>query len=120
MNRKNLINTAKVLPLIVLVLLSSCSLKRDVTVRELKEHIVYLSSDLLKGRLTGSPGDSLAAVYIRKELISYGLVPLSGDGFQRFEVTKRIIPGKNNTFSIGRNELHSREGFYANGFQFRR
>ena len=65
-----------------------------------RNHVKYLSSDSLKGRLTGSTGDSLAAEYIRKELASFGFVPLSGDGLQRFEVTKRIIPGKNNSLLI--------------------
>jgi aminopeptidase YwaD len=84
----------------VILLISSCSGRREVTVRELREHIKYLSSDSLKGRLTGSTGDSLAADYIRKEFISYGLVPLAGDGMQRFEVTKRVIAGKNNSLLI--------------------
>ena len=88
------------LMLVFILLLFSCSGKREVTVKELREHIIYLSSDSLKGRLTGSTGDSLAAIYIRKELISYGLVPLSGDGWQRFEVTKRVVAGEKNSLSI--------------------
>jgi aminopeptidase YwaD len=88
------------LPVLVIILLFSCSGNRNVTVRELREHVQYLSSDSLKGRLTGSQGDSLAAEYIRKELASFGLVPLSGDGLQRFEVTKRIIAGKNNSLMV--------------------
>ncbi|MBK7710369.1 MAG: hypothetical protein IPJ37_05040 [Bacteroidales bacterium] len=87
-------------PLIGILFLFSCSGNREVTVKELKEHVRFLASDSLKGRLTGSPGDSLAAGYIREELASFGLIPLSGDGLQRFEVTKRIIPGKNNALVI--------------------
>jgi Peptidase family M28/PDZ domain/PA domain len=83
-----------------IILLFSCSGQRDVTVGELREHIKYLSSDSLKGRLTGSPGDSLAAEYIRKEFLSYGLVPLSGDGMQRYRVTNRIAAGKNNSLMV--------------------
>jgi aminopeptidase YwaD len=86
--------------LFLILLLFSCSGKREVTVKELTEHVKYLSSDSLKGRLTGSAGDSLAAEYIRKELITYGLMPLSGDGMQRFEVTKRVVAGKNNSLTI--------------------
>jgi aminopeptidase YwaD len=86
--------------LVVLLLLFSCSGRREITVKELRDHIQYLSSDSLKGRLTGSPGDSLAAGYIRKELLADGLVPLSGDGMQRFEVTKRVIAGKNNSLML--------------------
>jgi len=54
----------------------------------------------LKGRLTGSPGDSLAAEYIKSKFLSYGLIPLTGDGFQRFKVTKRVVAGKANALSI--------------------
>ncbi|MCX6326356.1 MAG: M20/M25/M40 family metallo-hydrolase [Bacteroidia bacterium] len=71
-----------------------------VTTKELQNHIKYLSSDSLKGRMTGLPGDSLAAEYIKNELASYGMIPLSGDGLQRFKVTKRVIPGKRNSLSI--------------------
>jgi hypothetical protein len=59
-----------------------------------------LSSDALLGRLTGSPGDSLAAEYIRSKLLSYGLIPLSGDGLQRYKVTKRVLAGKSNSLSV--------------------
>ncbi len=73
---------------------------REITSDELLNHIKYLSSDSLMGRLTGSTGDSLAAEYIKKELASYGLIPLSGDGLQRFKVTKKIVPGKENSLII--------------------
>jgi len=72
----------------------------SVTVGELKKHVSYLASDELKGRLTGTEGDSLAAVYIHNELKDYGLVPLSGDGFQRFRVTDKIIYGPANSLLI--------------------
>jgi aminopeptidase YwaD len=101
MKKNNVIKYIKrILPLIVILLLFACSGNRKVTVRELRDHIRYLSSDSLKGRLTGSPGDSLAAEYIRKELIFFNFVPLSGDGMQRFKVTKRIVPGKDNSLTI--------------------
>jgi aminopeptidase YwaD len=80
--------------------LTSCTGNRNATVKELQEEIKYLSSDSLKGRLTGSDGDSLAAEYIRQQLLSAGLKPLSGDGFQRYKVTKRVVPGKENSLRI--------------------
>ena len=91
---------AGTLQVFVILFLLSCKGHREVTTGELLNEIRYLSSDSLKGRLTGSPGDSLAAGYIRNKLASYGLVPLSGDGFQRFKVTKRIIVGKDNSLTI--------------------
>jgi len=88
------------LPLLVILFLISCSGNREVTTKELKDEIKYLSSDSLKGRLTGSPGDSVAAGYIKTKLASYGFIPLSGDGLQRFKVTKRVLPGKDNSLSV--------------------
>ena len=73
---------------------------RDVTVDELKMHVSYLTSDKLKGRLTGSEGDSLAAEYIRSELKASGLDPLYHKGFQRFRITDKIINGPNNLLTV--------------------
>jgi aminopeptidase YwaD len=88
------------LPLLVTLFLVSCSGNRNVTTKELQEHIKYLASDSLKGRMTGSVGDSLTAVYIKNELASFGFTPLTGDGLQRFKITKRVIPGKENSLSF--------------------
>ena len=68
----------------------------EVTVDELKKHVSYLASEALKGRRTGTDGDSLAALYIRNDLKGNGFVPLSGDGFQRYRVTDQIILGSAN------------------------
>jgi hypothetical protein len=88
------------LPVLVILFLFTIQGISQVTVRELQDHIKYLSSDSLKGRLTGSPGDSLAAEYIRSKFLSYGLTPLTGDGLQRFKVTKRVVAGKSNALSV--------------------
>ena len=90
------------LPILILVFLFSSGVNGQVSVKELQTDIKYLVSDSLKGRLTGSPGDSLAADFIRNKLISYGLIPLSGDGFQRFKVTKRVIAGKANSLLVNK------------------
>ncbi|MBL7965857.1 MAG: M20/M25/M40 family metallo-hydrolase [Prolixibacteraceae bacterium] len=72
----------------------------EVTVDELKNHISYLASEALKGRRTGTEGDSLAAEYIRKELKSIGLVPLHDKGFQHFRVTDKIVTGPANSLNL--------------------
>jgi aminopeptidase YwaD len=82
------------------ILISAETGNCQVPAGEYRDHIKYLSSDALVGRLTGSQGDSLAAVYIRSKLSSYGLVPLTGDGFQRFRVTRRILAGKANSLTL--------------------
>jgi hypothetical protein len=90
----------RTLPLLIILFLLSCKGNREVTTKELQDHIKYLASDSLQGRMTGSAGDSLAADFIKNELTSYGMIPLSGDGLQRFKVTKRVLPGKSNSLSI--------------------
>ncbi|NSW94672.1 MAG: M20/M25/M40 family metallo-hydrolase [Bacteroidales bacterium] len=85
-----------------LLLLSACNSTGDkeVTDKELTRHVRYLSSDMLAGRLAGTQGDSLASLYIRKQLRSAGLLPLAEDGFQNFQVTSKAEPGENNYFII--------------------
>jgi hypothetical protein len=97
---KSIIKTLFSLFLLVTISCSGPVHKRDVTADELLNHIKYLSSDSLKGRLTGSPGDSLAAEYIKSRFLSYGLVPLSGDGLQRFKVVEKVVAGKDNSLSV--------------------
>ena len=90
----------RIIPVLIILFIFSCKGNREVTVKELQGHIQYLASDSLKGRLTGSPGDSLAAEYIKNKLTSYGLIPLSGDGLQRFKVTRRVLAGESNSLSV--------------------
>jgi aminopeptidase YwaD len=78
----------------------SHSISRQVTTGELQGHIKYLASDSLKGRQTGTAGDSLAALYIKSQFMLSGLVPVAGDGFQRFEVTDKVVAGENNFLSV--------------------
>lgn len=94
--------------LMVLVTISFSKDKKrspDVTVNELQMHISYLASDALKGRLTGSEGDSLAAVYIRGDLKKSGLVPLYHKGFQYFRITDKIINGPANSLILNDNSI---------------
>jgi aminopeptidase YwaD len=76
------------------------SVTREIGAGELQDHIKFLSSDSLKGRQTGTMGDSLAAYYIKFQLSRAGLKPLSGDGFQRFKVADKVIAGEKNFLSV--------------------
>lgn len=85
---------------VLLAILISCNRYQRVTQYELRNHIRYLASDSLRGRFTGSVGDSLAAEYIRKDLMSSGFSPINNDGWQAFTVTRKVSPGKGNQLSI--------------------
>ncbi len=96
--------------------LISCNSQKEITADELIDHVTYLASDSLKGRLTGSPGDSLAALYIRDDLLSCGFVPATGEGFQRFSVTGNIYAGNNNSLSIHEKSYTLNEDFMPLAF----
>lgn len=91
----------------IILLLSACNggNKKDVTTKELYGHISYLASDELAGRLTGTEGDSLAAEYIREQFASAGLIPVSGNGFQQFEITSDLVASDKNHLEVAGNVL---------------
>jgi len=63
----------------------------EITSAEIKEHITFLASDELKGRLTGSDECLLAAEYIEKEFQSAELIPFfNNDYLQAFPVISDI------------------------------
>jgi len=103
-------------PILVFLFLFTYKGNSQVTVKELQGHIKYLSSDALLGRLTGSPGDSLAAEYIKNKLASYGLKPLSGDGLQRYKVTKRVVAGKSNSLAVNGTNYSPDKDFMPSSF----
>jgi hypothetical protein len=112
MTIRSLKPTVRIFILAVLTIFAfSCGRSRQISQSELRDHIKYLSSDSLKGRLTGSAGDSLSAEYIRKELASNGFIPVSNDGLQRFRVTKRVVAGKNNSLKIDGTEYTAGKDF---------
>jgi aminopeptidase YwaD len=103
--------------LMIILIAVSCSRNRSaITAGEFRESIKYLASDSLKGRLTGTPGDSLAAEFIKAKFLAYGLVPVSGDGFQRFKVTDKVVADSANKLSVeGKNFIHG-EDFEPSSF----
>ena len=68
----------------------------EITQEELREHIEFLASDSLKGRLPGTPEGVIAAQYIGNKLKQYGFTPLADNGYQYFEVVTEVIAGNNN------------------------
>jgi len=101
---------------IILSLSFTCAVNKEITTKELTKHVRYLASDDLEGRMTGSAGDSLAAVYIKKQLASYGLVPLSGDGFNRFKYNNKVSLGKGNILSVNNVSFTAENDFTPTAF----
>lgn len=64
--------------------------------RDALEHVEFLASDALEGRLAGSPGGQAAADYIAACFAEYGLQPVGANGgyFQPFKTTVTINTGQ--------------------------
>jgi aminopeptidase YwaD len=90
--------------IVVIISLAACNgtgkHNPEITTEDLSRHISYLASEELAGRMTGTEGDSLAAEYIRKQFLSYGLIPVEGDGFQRFSVTSDLVATDKNSLVL--------------------
>jgi Zn-dependent M28 family amino/carboxypeptidase len=52
-----------------------------ITARELREHVTYLASDDLRGRMVGTEGCRKAAQYIATQFRQAGLAPFNGQSF---------------------------------------
>ena len=80
-----------------------------VSIADLKEHLEFLASPRLRGRLTGTEGEKLATQYAANYFKSLGLKP-GGDGdsfFQEFEFTAGVAVGEDNdlTLKIGKETI---------------
>ncbi len=91
------------------MLLLSCKGHRidepAITANELEEHINYLASEKLKGRLPGTEGDFKSASYIRDLMKSWELVPAVENGLQGFEIVVSLEAGNNNFLSIDNHSI---------------
>jgi Tol biopolymer transport system component len=74
----------------------------DFTEADLRQHITYLASDALQGRLTGTPGEQAATQYVADHFASWGLQPAGDNGtwFQDFEFTAGVAVGPANQLSL--------------------
>ncbi|MEZ4853338.1 M20/M25/M40 family metallo-hydrolase [Flavobacterium sp.] len=79
----------------------------------LKNHISYLSSDELEGRLTGSKGEKKASKYLAKEFKKLGLKPYNKNSFlQEFDYKIRLNP--HDSLSVTKNNGTNVIGYIDN------
>jgi aminopeptidase YwaD len=90
----------------------------EITSGELKDHVIYLSSEELAGRFPGTTGDKLAQDYIIEKFKSYGVKPGGDNGtyLQNFEMMTSVKQGVNNNFTVGRQSFTSGQEFIPIGF----
>lgn len=63
---------------------------RSARSANIREHLTYLASDELEGRLAGYPGNDKASEYIANKIKDWGLKPGNGDSyFQTFQIKGR-------------------------------
>jgi len=109
-------NLLKSLAVIILINLTACnSIKIDIpeiTTNELQEHIEYLASEELKGRLPGTEGDIASAKYIRDMLLLWGLEPLCDNGLQKVEIVANISAGESSELNVDGKDYKLNEDFY--------
>jgi hypothetical protein len=85
----------------------------EITAPEIQHHIEFLSSDELRGRLSGSKEILIAANYIKDEFESYGLKPLFGNSyFQEYNFISDVKLSKNNSLSLVVNQKESNLELY--------
>ncbi len=108
--------------LIILFLINFCfpsGGSDGITAAEIIDHIRYLSSDHLKGRVPGTSGSKKAIRYIEKEWKASGVIPAGEKGYQQsFEFTSGISLSGYNRFKINetRKTFRVKKNFMPLGF----
>lgn len=73
----------------------------DINPADLRQHVTYLASDELDGRLTGTNGEKLATQYVADVFKSIGLHEYGDEGwFEPFEFTAGVALGEGNTLAL--------------------
>lgn len=79
----------------------------EIAEADLKQHITYLASDELGGRLTGTEGEKLATQYFADVAKQIGLAPFGDEGtyFDNFDFTAGVALGEGNKLALSGSEL---------------
>lgn len=82
------------------------SSESEISAADMKQHIAYLASDALEGRLTGTKGEQLATQYVADCFKQFGLEPGGENGtfFAPFEFTAGMALGEGNLISTNADE----------------
>jgi hypothetical protein len=80
----------------------ACAAPADIDADRLRDHVRYLVSEELQGRLTGTRGEELATAYVADQFEKLGLDPAGDDGtwFQGFDFTAGVSLGRGNRLTL--------------------
>ncbi|HYF36988.1 MAG TPA: M28 family peptidase [Prosthecobacter sp.] len=78
----------------------------EITPADLRQHVTYLASDELDGRLTGTEGERLATQYVADAFKGIGLLPYGDkEWFEPFEFTAGVALGEKNALKLNDEKL---------------
>ena len=73
----------------------------DINPADMRQHVTFLASDALEGRLTGTEGEKLATQYVADVFKSVGLQEYGDEGwFEPFEFTAGVALGDGNALTL--------------------
>ena len=74
----------------------------EISPEDMRQHVTYLASDELDGRLTGTEGEKLATQYVADVFAKIGLVPFGDKDtwFENFEFTAGVALGAGNKLTL--------------------
>ena len=77
-------------------------LTAEISVENLRQHIAYLASEQMEGRLTGAEGERRATDYVAATFQAIGLTPAGDHGtfFQAFEFTAGVSLAAGNQLTV--------------------
>ena len=89
MKQRNILNRIIIAALLAVVCVPAVNAQQSRQQR-LRQHLYYLASDSLEGRLAGSEGGAKARQYIMNQYKAIGLQPYSGDGLFPFKPAQAV------------------------------
>lgn len=74
----------------------------EISPEDMRQHVTYLASDELDGRLTGTEGEKLATQYVADVFARIGLVPFGDKDtwFENFDFTAGVALGTGNKLTL--------------------
>ncbi len=93
------------------------STSEDISSEEILDHIRFLASDELKGRLAGAPESEAAVKYIVEQFQEAGVLPGNeGDYHQYFDFVNKVSLGDNNRLAVNRHSFKLKQDYIPLGF----
>ncbi|MBX7208800.1 MAG: M28 family peptidase [Verrucomicrobiaceae bacterium] len=85
----------------------------EIRPEDMRQHVEYLASDALDGRLTGTEGEKLATEYVARVFEKSGLLPFGDKDawFENFEFTAGVALGEGNTLLFHDDRLTGASAF---------